>query len=107
MKPEKPHDDLRESYTVAAAMASRWLAAYGAQEEGAAGLLAALTCDPQTFALTLGALAEIHLSLLAKLDATGAIDGVQPWLDNLALEFGAAADEVVARHRGDDTPTTT
>jgi len=102
MKHEKAPDDLRDRYSVAAAMASRWLAAYGAQEEGAAGLLAALTCDPQTSALTLGALAEIHLSLLAKLDATGAIDGVQPWLDRQALEFGAAADEVVARHRADE-----
>ena len=106
MTPEKTPDDLRDRYAVAAAMASRWLAAYGAQE-GAAGLLAALTCDPRTFALTLGALAEVHLSALAKLDAAGAIDGVQPWLDRAALEFGAAADEVVARHRGDDTPTTT
>jgi len=102
MKPEKPHDDLRDRYTVAAAMASRWLAAYGAQEGAAAGLLAALTCDAATSALTLGALAEIHLSVLAKLDATGAIDGVQPHLDSLALEFGAAADEVVARYRADE-----
>jgi len=105
MKPEKTPDDLRDSYAVAAAMASRWLAAYGAQEEAAAGLLAALTRDPGTFALTLGALAEIHLGVLAKLHAAGAIDGVQPHLDSMALEFGAAADEVVARHRGDDTPT--
>jgi len=107
MRPEKTPDGLRDRYAVAAAMASRWLAAYGAQEEAAAGLLAALTCDQRTFALTLGAMAEIHLSALAKLDAAGAIDGVQPWLDRAALEFGAAADEVVARHRGDDTPTTT
>jgi len=107
MKQEKTPDDLRDRYTVAAAMASRWLAAYGAQEEGAAGLLAALTCDTGTFALTLGALAEIHLGVLTKLDADGVIDGVQPWLDSVALTLGAAADEVVARHRGDDTPTTT
>jgi len=102
MKHEKPHDDLRDRYAVAAAMASRWLAAYGAQEKDAAGLLAALTCDPGTFALTLGALAEIHLTVLTKLDADGVIDGVQPWLDNLALTLGAAADEVVARYRADE-----
>jgi hypothetical protein len=107
MKPEKTPDDLRDRYAVAAAMASRWLAAYGAQEVAAAGLLAALTCDQRTSALTLGALAEIHLGALAKLDAAGVIDGVQPHLDSVALEFGAAADEVVARHRGNDTPTTT
>lgn len=100
-----------DSYTLAASMAARWLAAHHAQEPQAADMMNALLAEPRGFALVFGALADLFLNTLSKLDRDGALqDGAQVWLDRLALNAGAAADEVVARHRGDpddyrrDTP---
>ena len=103
MKPEKPHDDLRDSYAIAAAMAARWLSAYCAREPRAEAMLQALLAEPRALARAFGALGELFLNTLTKLDADGVIEGgVQVWLDRLALNTGAAADAVVARYRADE-----
>jgi hypothetical protein len=92
-----------DSYTLAGAMACKWLAAYYAQDDQAGDILRALTVDPRGLALSFGALGELFVSTLSRLDADGVLEGgVQVWLDRAALSFGAAADDVVKRHR--DTP---
>lgn len=70
-----PHSD-NDTFLVAGALAAKWLAAYHAQGEEAPALLAALTSDPRTFALSLTAMAEIILGVLGKFDADGRIEGV-------------------------------
>jgi hypothetical protein len=91
------HDE--DSYAIATAMASRWLAAYCAQAPDAGDMLEGLTADRRASALALGALAEMHVALLTKLDRDGAIEGgVQLFLDRQALNFGAAADAVVNKY---------
>ncbi len=86
---------------IAASMACRWLAAHHAEEPAAAEMMATLRSEPRGFELVFGALADIFLSTLNKLDADGAIQGgVQVWLDRLALNTGAAADAVVTRYLG-------
>jgi hypothetical protein len=91
-------DPPADSYALAASMATRWLSAYCAQEDQADQMLAALTSEPRGLALAFGALGQIMLDLLEKLNKDGAIEGgVQLWLDRLALDTGAAADEVVTK----------
>lgn len=98
-----PTDD--DSYALAAALATRWLAAYHAQDDQATAMLHALTADPRGLALAFGALGEMFVSTLTKLERDGALEGsTQVWLDRLALNHGAAADEVVAKYREGDTP---
>jgi hypothetical protein len=91
-----------DSYTLGAAMATRWLAAYHAQDAQAGEMMRALTADPRGLAVAFGALGECFVSTLTKLDRDGALEGrVQVWLDRLALNFGAAADLVVTKYRGE------
>jgi hypothetical protein len=53
------------------------------------------------FALAFAALGDVFINTLTRLDRDGAIEGgVQLWLDRLALNAGAAADDVVSRYRG-------
>ena len=97
-----PDDHRSESYVLAGATYARWLAAYRAQEADAEWMLRALTADPRSFGWTLGAAAEMYCGLLEKLDRDGAIEGgLQLFLDRQALNYGAAADAVVAKHRGE------
>lgn len=94
-----PHDD---TYTLAAAMACRWLSAYHARDDQAGEILHALTADPRGLALAFGALGEMFVQTLVKLDAGGALEGgVQVYLDRLALNMGAVGDDVIERYRGD------
>jgi hypothetical protein len=96
-------DTDNEQYLLAGSMAAQWLAAYHAQDDQRVGILQALTADQRGLALAFGALGEMFLGILAKLDADGAIEGgVQVWLDRQALNFGAAADAVVAKYREGD-----
>jgi hypothetical protein len=96
------HDPNHDSHTIASAMACKWLAAYHADDPNAGELLQALKADPRGLALAFGALADLFVSTLNKLDQDGAIEGgVQLWLDRLAMNLGAAADSVVSRYRGE------
>jgi hypothetical protein len=91
-----------DSYTVAAAMACRWLSAYFAQDDQAGDILRAMAADRRGLAMAFAALGEAFISTLQKLDADGAIEGgVQVHLDRLALNTGALADAVVTRYRGE------
>jgi hypothetical protein len=92
-----------DTYTLAAAMACKWLAAYHAQDDQAGDILRALAVNPRGLALAFAALGEAFLSTLTRLDADGALEGgVQVHLDRLALNCGALADDVVARY-GEET----
>lgn len=96
-----------ESYVLASAMACQWLAEYHAMGTRANGMLEALVSDPRGLMQAFAALGDVFINTLTRLERDGALEGgVQLWLDRLALNTGAAADEVVARHRGGDTPTT-
>jgi hypothetical protein len=90
-----------DSYILAAAMYTRWLAAHKAEDPDAGRMLAKLTEDSRSHGLTLGAAAEIMIGVLDKLAADGALQGgTQVFLDRQAMTYGAAADAVVLRHRG-------
>jgi hypothetical protein len=92
-----------ESYTIAAATAARWVSAYAAQEDRAPAMLGALIADPRGLALAFAALGQILLDLLTRLEADGALGcSRQCWVDRLSMRLGAAADRVIARHRGGD-----
>jgi hypothetical protein len=95
-------DNDHERQALSAALATKWLAAHHAEDEDAGPIMRALLADPRGLALAFGALGELVISVLTKLDADGAIEGgVQVYLDRLALNCGAAADAVVARHIGE------
>jgi hypothetical protein len=100
------HDDHgADSYTLAGALVARCLAHFAAQDaEGSLAAFQAMTADPRGFELCFGALSEAYLQLLGQLDDAGALEGgMQVWLDRAAMSFGAAADSVIGRYRG-DTP---
>jgi|SRR5271163_313852 len=86
---------------LAASFAARWLASYHAQDDQARVILQ--TLDHRGLAMMTGALGEIFIQTLAKLERDGALQGggVQQWLDRLALNTGAAADAVAAKYRND------
>lgn len=99
---EQPISNEDDGYTVAAAMACRWLASYFAQDDVTGDILRVLAADPRSLAMAFAALGEAFISTLQRLDADGAIEGgVQLHLDRLALNTGALADAVIARHRGE------
>lgn len=95
-------DPDQDNHTLASAFATRWLAAYYAQDDQARVILE--TLDHRGLAMMLGALGEIFISTLTKLERDGSLQGggVQQWLDRLALNVGAEADEVAAKYRGDN-----
>lgn len=90
------HDD----YTLAASFATRWLASYNAQDDDQARAILT-TLDHRGLAMAFGALGEIFIQTLTKLESDGALQGggVQQWLDRLAINTGAIADEVAAKYR--------
>jgi hypothetical protein len=94
-------DEGRASYVLAAAQATRFLAAFHARnDDEVQHYLTVLRADPRGFELTLGAMAELFLGALEKLDAQGALTcSVQSWVDQLALSCGAEADAIVAKYR--------
>jgi hypothetical protein len=92
--------NLDESYALAAALACQWLASYNAEDGQAAQMLGALRADPRGLELAFGALSDVFLNTLNRLDSDGALPGgTQLWIDRLAMNVGAAADEVIARHQ--------
>lgn len=102
MSEELPDAD---SFALASSMAARWLAAYNAQDGPAVEqMLAVLRADPRGLLLAFTALGEMFIATLTKLDREGVLQGpVQVWLDRSALNHGARADEVVARHQKGDS----
>jgi hypothetical protein len=97
-----PDPNVDETYTLAASMACRWLAAYHAQDDQAGQMLYALRADPRGLALAFGALSDVFINTLKRLDRDGHLEGgTQLWLDRLAMNAGARADEVVARHQNE------
>jgi hypothetical protein len=90
-----------DSFILAGAMFTRWLGAYRAQDADAERMLGDLTADPRNYALSLAAAGEMLLGVLERLDRDGVIEGgVGVFLDRQALNYGAAADAVVAKHLG-------
>ena len=74
-------DSTDEGYTLSAAMAARWLSAYHAREDRAGAMLQALMADPRGLTRAFGALGDLFLNTLDKLDADGGLEGgVQLWL---------------------------
>jgi hypothetical protein len=96
-----PSSAAGETYVIASAMAMAWLAAFYAEDAQAGQMLDALRSDSRGFALAFAALGDQFVNVLTRLERDGALEGgVQVWLDRLALNAGAAADEVVSRYRG-------
>jgi len=60
--------------------------------------------DHRGLAMMTGAMAEIFVQSLAKLERDGALQGggVQQWLDRMAINTGAAADAVAAKYQNNE-----
>jgi hypothetical protein len=86
-------------------MAARWMASYHAGDgPEVERMLECLRADPRALLLAFNAVTEMFIATLTRLHREGWLEGsVQTWLDRSALNHGARADEVIARHQG-DTP---
>jgi hypothetical protein len=92
--------DQYEQHTLAAAMASKYIAAHHAEDPQAEHMLKTLLADQRGFALAFGAVVEMFIAALNKLEQAGAIgSSVQVWLDRHAMHLGAQADAIVDRYR--------